>query len=132
MGKFYQKLILEFEIINVLDVMAGVIPKILIEFSVVQRLMLEISHILNYCPVGQKDGRDRNINKNKNISIYCSLSQRPALTDGLSLNGTSLHQLRFSRTTNHKVRLSQHLPGNRTMAITSICLKIPTTIKIVC
>jgi len=32
------------------------------------------------------------------------LSQRPALTDGLSLNGTSLHQLRFTRTTNHKVR----------------------------
>jgi len=33
------------------------------------------------------------------------ISKRPALIDGLSLNGTSLHQLRFSRTTSHKVRV---------------------------
>ena len=33
MGKFYQTLFLELEILNVLDVMVGVKPKILIEFS---------------------------------------------------------------------------------------------------
>lgn len=33
------------------------------------------------------------------------ISQRPALIDGLSLNGTSLHQLRFGRQTSHKVRV---------------------------
>ena len=44
--------------------------------------------------------------------LYRSLSQRPALTDGLSLNGTSLHQLRFTRTTNHKVHLTSHLTSH--------------------
>ena len=44
--------------------------------------------------------------------LYRSLSQRPALTDGLSLNGTSLHQLRFTRTTNHKVHLASHLTSH--------------------
>ena len=35
---------------------------------------------------------------------YLRISNRPALIDGLSLNGTSLHQLRFERKTTHKVR----------------------------
>ena len=37
--------------------------------------------------------------------IYFRISNRPALIDGLSLNGTSLHQLRFGRKTSHKVRV---------------------------
>ena len=33
------------------------------------------------------------------------ISKRPTLTDGLSLNGTSLHELRFDRQSDHKVRV---------------------------
>ena len=35
---------------------------------------------------------------------FLRISNRPALIDGLSLNRTSLHQLKFGRKTKHKVR----------------------------
>ena len=43
------------------------------------------------------------------IVAYFRISQRPALIDGLSLNGTSLHQLRFGRTTSHKVDIVDYM-----------------------
>ena len=47
---------------------------------------------------------------------YFRISQRPALIDGLSLNGTSLHQLRFGRTTSHKVDIQKKI---------TVCYKNP-------
>ena len=38
-------------------------------------------------------------------SLHSRITNRPALIDGLSLNGTSLHQLRHGRQTSHKVRV---------------------------
>ena len=37
--------------------------------------------------------------------MFSRITNRPALIDGLSLNGTSLHQLRHGRQTSHKVRV---------------------------
>ena len=51
------------------------------------------------------------INHNNNIIVIIHkfftfrISNKPTLIDGLSLNGTSLYQLRFGRQTSHKVRV---------------------------